>query len=300
MSNLFGNLSDDPRIQRQALISRFAAARSNLLLLVVFSAINLLMLATGSGTYFLFSASVPYLITDLGMFLCGMYPEEFYEGLEGMFFLDKSFFVIMLIISILILVIYLLCWLFSKKNKVGWLIGALVMFGIDTLVMFGNYGFSADMIIDIIFHIWVIVILVMGISSHYKLKKLPEEEVMIEGEFTDITDNGEVVEGTAAIEGEASSTPDSSPIRSADTDVKARILLEAELYGHFITYRRIKKTNELVIDGDVYDEYSAVAEMPHMLTATVGGHTFAAGLDNSYHSYILADGQTVKMKLRLI
>ena len=103
MSNLFGNLSDDPRIQRQALISRFAAARSNLLLLVVFSAINLLMLATGLGTYFLFSASVPYLITDLGMFLCGMYPEEFYEGLEGMFFLDKSFFVIMLIISILIL-----------------------------------------------------------------------------------------------------------------------------------------------------------------------------------------------------
>lgn len=204
MSNLFGNLSNDTGMQRQALVSKYSAARLNLLLLIVFSAINLLMLATNSGTYFLFSASVPYLITDLGMFLCGMYPEEFYEGLEGMFFFDKSFFVIMLIISILILVLYLLCWLFSKKNKVGWLIFALVMFSIDTLVMFGYYGFSPDMIVDIILHIWVIVILAMGINAHYKLKKLPKEEVMIEGEYTEIpTDEAPVEETTEECAAEA-------------------------------------------------------------------------------------------------
>ena len=54
MSNLFGNFNDDPRIQRQALASKYSAARSNLLLLVIFSAINLIMMATGTGTYFLF------------------------------------------------------------------------------------------------------------------------------------------------------------------------------------------------------------------------------------------------------
>ena len=283
--------------ERQQLVNSFNTARSNLLLLVIFSAINLLMLATNSGTYFLFSASVPYLLTDLGMFFCGMYPDEFYEGLEGMFFFNEAFFVIMLVISILILAVYLLCWLLSKKNKVGWLIAALAMFGIDTLVMFGYYGFSADMIIDIVFHVWVIVILVMGIKAHYQLKKLPEE--VIEAEFREVATEGENGEADA-IDGEKKAIADSTPLRPADTDVKARILLEAEIYGHRITYRRIKRTNELIIDGDVYGEYNALAEMPHMLTAIIDGHSFAAGMDNTSHSYILVDGQTVKTKMRFI
>ena len=80
MSNLFGNLSSDPRMQRQALISRYSAARTNLLLMIDFSLVNILMLATNSGMYFLFSASIPYFITDIGMTLCGKYPEEFYQG----------------------------------------------------------------------------------------------------------------------------------------------------------------------------------------------------------------------------
>ena len=62
MSKLFGDFNGDPRIQRQALVSKYSAARSNILLMVIFSAINLLMLATGAGTYFLFSASVPYIM----------------------------------------------------------------------------------------------------------------------------------------------------------------------------------------------------------------------------------------------
>ena len=110
MSQFFGNMSNDPRVERQALVSKYSAARSNLLLIVVFTALNLLLLATNSGTYFLFSASVPYLIGDLGMFLCGRYPDELYEGLEGMFFLDTSFFVIMMVIAFLILALYMLCW----------------------------------------------------------------------------------------------------------------------------------------------------------------------------------------------
>lgn len=200
MSNFYRNIGDDPRMQRQALVSKYSAARSNLILLVVFSFINLIMLATGAGSYFLFSASVPYVITGLGMFLCGMAPEEAYEGLDGMYFFDKSFFAVLFIISILIIALYLLCWLFSKNNKVKWLITALVLFGIDTLVMFIYYGISADMIIDIIFHIWVIVILAMGIDAHYKLKKMPVEETMIEAEYTEIPEEEFAGEATAAIE----------------------------------------------------------------------------------------------------
>ena len=292
MSNLFGNFNDDPRIQRQAMASKYSAARSNLLLLVIFSAINLIMMATGAGTYFLFSASVPYLITDLGMFFCGMYPEEAYEAFEGMYFLDKSFFFIMLAISALILVIYLLCWLFSKNGKVKWLKVALVLFSIDTLVMFAYYGLSISMIVDIIFHVWVIVIMVMGIKAHKQLKEMPEEEVMIEAEYRELPTGGEEYEENA--------TADSTPIRDVDKDVKARIFLETDYFNHTITYRRVKKTNELVIDGKVYDEYTALVETPHILTAVVDGHKIAVGIDNTSRSFINVDGQTVKTKLRLI
>ena len=292
MSNLFGNFNDDPKIQRQALKSKYNSARSNLLLLVIFSAINLLMLVANAGTYFLFSASVPYIITELGMFFCGMLPDEVYEGLEGMYFLDKSLFFIMLIISVLILVIYLLCWLFSKNGKVRWLKIALVLFCIDTLAMFAFYGFAISSIVDIIFHVWIIVILAMGIKSHKKFKEMPDEEPIIDAEYRELPANGE--------ETEKNINHDSTPLRPADTDVKARILLETDYFNHTITYRRVKKTNELVIDGKVYDEYTALVEMPHILTAVIDGHKIATGMDKTSRSFINVDGQTVKTKLRLI
>lgn len=294
MSNLFGNYANDPKMQRQLLTSRYSAARSNLLFMILFSVVNILMLASNSGMYFLFSASVTYLLTDLGMALCGMYPDEYYEGIEGIFFLDKAVFVVLLIISLLILAIYMLCWIFSKKNRCGFLIAALVLFSIDTVIMLLNYGFSS--IIDLVFHIWMIVILSMGISAHYKLKKLPAEDEMIEGEFTELPDDE-----AAAIEGEkANELHDSTALRPADLDAKARILLEYEAYGHKITYRRVKRTNELVIDGDVFGEYTALVEMPHMLTASLGGHTFAAGTDNTSHMYIVVDGRTAVQKMRIV
>ena len=289
MSKLFGDFNGDPRIQRQALVSKYNAARSNILLMVIFSAINLLMLATGAGTYFLFSASVPYIITDIGMFFCGMYPKEMYEEFEGMYFLDKSLFFILLAISALILVIYFLCWLFSKNGKVRWIKTALVLFSIDTLIMFAYYGIDLTMIIDIIFHIWLIVILVMGINAHKKVMKMPKEEDVIEAEYRELPNDGEEIVNH-----------DSTPLRLADTDVKARILLETDYFNHTITYRRVKKTNELVIDGKVYDEYTALVEKAHILTAVIDGHKIAVGIDNTSRSFINVDGETVKTKLRLV
>ncbi len=286
MANLFGNVSNAPQTQRQALVNKYSAARSNLLIVVAFSLVNILMLATNSGTYFLFSASVPYLLTDIGMALCGMYPPEYYEGLEGMYILDKSVFVILLVISLLILGVYLICWIFSKK-KCGFLITALVLFSIDTVVMLLSYGLSS--IVDLVFHVWIIVILSMGISAHFKLKKLPPEENVIEGEFNEISENGEANPALS----------DSVALRPVDPTVKARIFLEYEMYGYQITYRRVKRTNELVINGYVYAEYTALMETPHMLNANLGGHSFAAGMDGTgSRSIMMVDGITVKTKMR--
>ena len=161
---------------RQVLGSKFAGARHNLLLIVIFTAINIVLLVTNSNSYFLFSAYIPYLLVDFGMLLCGMYPGEIYvDEFAGMVFLDRSFFVILLIIAIVILALYLLCWFLSKQNKVGYLIFALVFFSIDTVLMLLLNGVATEMIIDIVFHGWVIYSLVNGIIAHRKLRQLPEE-----------------------------------------------------------------------------------------------------------------------------
>ena len=85
----------------------------------------------------------------------------------------------------------------------------------------------------------------------------------------------------------------------ADMDVKSRVFLEAQANGYTITYRRVKKTNQLVINGHVYDEYVAVAELPHVLSATLGGHRYEAGFTFNNITYIDVDGQRLAKKLRL-
>ena len=199
---LFENFSDDPRMQRQALESKYNAARSNLLAVAIFTVINIVMLATNAGGYFLFSANIPYMVTYFGMFLCGMFPDEFYADFEGMFFLNKSVFVVTLIISIVFIAFYFICWLLSKNGKTLWLKIALGLFIADSILML-VLGSAGSMIIDIIFHIWVIVILISGIKAKKQLSALPVEDVMIEVEYTDISDdNTPRTEYTDTTEGE--------------------------------------------------------------------------------------------------
>ena len=178
MGKLFHNdPTEQAASQRQELEARYSGARHNILLILAFTVINIILLVTNSNTYFLFSAYIPYVLADLGMFLCGMYPVEYYDAeFAGMDFLGKGFFAAMMVIAGVILVLYLLCWIFSKKQKMGWLIFALVFFCVDTGIMLLLNGISSDMIVDIIFHGWVIVSLFRGISACSKLKKLPEDQ----------------------------------------------------------------------------------------------------------------------------
>lgn len=171
------NRNQDAQPASQRLQSRYDSARHNLLLIVVFTTINLILLATNSNTYFLFSAFIPYAIVDLAMFLCGKYPAEYYGDITEYEFLDTSVLAVMLVIAVVLVVLYLLSWLLSKKGRVGWLIFALVFFALDTLLMLLG-GIEMGMILDIVFHGWVIISLTGGIIAHFKLKKLPPEETV--------------------------------------------------------------------------------------------------------------------------
>ncbi|MBQ8028597.1 MAG: hypothetical protein IJ262_04225 [Clostridia bacterium] len=276
---------------------RYNSSIVNLLLVVVFTAINVVLLVTNSNTYFLFSAFIPYFLADYGMYFCGMYPEEYYSDVPDMEFSQKSLFAITISIAVAILLLYFLCWYFSKKKKIGWLIFALVLFVVDTLAMLGFSGFSSDMILDIVFHVWVIASLVGGIVNFKKLKKLPEasaensteEEIKTEGETE-----------ASEYQNNFENQMNSDILRMADTDVKERKLLEAEKNGYRIVYRRVKKTNELVINGRVYDEYVALAEFPHVLKAVIDGHKIEVKYDSVGFMYIFFDGEELAKKLRLI
>lgn len=178
--SFFNRSNNQEMSERQQLTNRFNVARANLLLVIAFSVINIALLLCGSDSYFLFSASIPYYAVFMGMLLCGKLPEGYYSELTDVQFWDDSFFTGMLILALAILSLYLLSWIFSKKNRAGWLIFALVIFSADTIGMFWFNGFSVDSIFDILFHAWVLYYLISGLSACNKLKKLPEESVAAE------------------------------------------------------------------------------------------------------------------------
>lgn len=286
MAKLFNKTTNTaPSSPREILQNKYNSSRANLLLIIAFTVINIVLLFVDGSSYFLFSIFVPYFIAFIGMLLTGKLPQEVYEdGWDGLEFFNDTVLYVMLFFAAAILLVYLLSWIFSRKSRVGWLIFALVLFCIDTALLFLIQGIDFQTIIDIIFHIWVIVSLTSGIFAHFKLRKMPEEEPADE-------ENGEATEETA---------PQSTPVlRIADLDAKCKVLLEAEKDSFVITYRRVKKVNELVINNVVYDEYEAIIESAHNLCAVVSNRTIEAGYDG-LRSYIKVDGEIIAKKLRLI
>lgn len=175
--------------ERYTLENKYNTTRYNLLLVIGFTLINIVLLVTNSDRYFLFSAYIPYTVATLGMILCGKYPLEYYGGgsLSDYNFMDQTAFVGFIALAIILVALYVLAYVFSKKLRPGWLIFALVIFILDTLFMFIDAGIQTDMIIDYLFHIWVIVSLAIGMSAGYKLKKLPPEEEKLAEEAETVT-----------------------------------------------------------------------------------------------------------------
>lgn len=174
---LFNKSENQPQESRQdKLLGRFASARSTLLAVVAFTAINIVLLLTNANTYFLFSAFIPYALVEVAMALCGKFPAEYYEGLTDFEFMDSSVLIVTVVIAAVMLALYLLSWLLSKKPRVGWLIFSLVFFVLDTVMMLLWGGEDFTTVMDLLFHGWVLISLVGGISAYFKLKKLPPEQ----------------------------------------------------------------------------------------------------------------------------
>ena len=178
---LFKNNQNTQQISQRALYEgKYNSARANLLAVILFTLVNIVLVLTNSNRYFLFSAFIPYIIAGVGMEICGKLPAEYYAEYGSMEpFFDNTVFAVMIGIAALFIVIYLLCWLLSKKYKVAWLVVAMVLFALDTVSMLLLSGDLSDSVIDIVFHVWVIYYLISGISAYKKLKDLPEEEEQV-------------------------------------------------------------------------------------------------------------------------
>ena len=121
--------------------------------------VNMVLLVLQADVMLLFSATVPYYAVAFGMALG-----------------SSSFLGGCICFAAIILLVYLLCWMFSKKHY-GWMIAALVLFVLDSFFMVRLYLSLEDFsgILDVVIHVWVLYYLVIGVKYGHQLKKMPEE-----------------------------------------------------------------------------------------------------------------------------
>lgn len=154
------------------LAAKAKSGRHSLLLIIIFTIINLVMILADSGTYFLFSASVPYYVTLL--------LKAIENGFSDGAWVNGPATIAALVFSFIVLTLYFLCWLLSDKHR-GWLTAALVMFVVDTAAMLVFtmllYDNPMSNVVDLIFHVWAIVELFQAARARKKLQNMPFPEV---------------------------------------------------------------------------------------------------------------------------
>ncbi|MDE5996549.1 MAG: hypothetical protein K2G56_06485 [Eubacterium sp.] len=152
----------------EKLKKRVNTAKHTIILVAALTIVNTILIAVNADLVFTFSAYVPQLVT----FNFADMDAEMQAN---------SYLYIGIAIAILMALIYLALW-FGAKKKAGFLIVALVLFGIDTAVLLYDLTsyFEASYLIDVAFHAWVIYDLDIGISANSKLKKLTVEETLIQ------------------------------------------------------------------------------------------------------------------------
>ena len=153
---------DPAAIKQQAL--KFNQARGNLLAVIIFTALNLVLTACNANLYLLFSATMPQFVFAIG------------QGLAQQFE-SNIFLFIGLVIAVLVLTIYLICW-FCSKRKRAFMLGALIFFAIDTVLFLFlalSDGFEASYLLDIFFHGWVLFYLINGVIAWSKLRGVQPE-----------------------------------------------------------------------------------------------------------------------------
>lgn len=158
----------------------YNGARINLLVAMLLTVLNCVLALTGADVYYLFSIAFPYAMVFDGAMSCGLvYSLDEYRSLYedmAMDFLPMTYLYVMLAIAGVSLLVYLLCWIFSKKH-VGWLVAATVLLVLDSAFLVFWYEVDLSMLLDYLFHAWVLIIFVRGLWAHSRLKHLKKRQL---------------------------------------------------------------------------------------------------------------------------
>ncbi len=157
-----GRVQRPPKGSRGAYEDTYTRSRSNLLLVMGFTLINIIFALLGQGSYFLFSATVPYFVALIGR-----------AGFDE--YGSSAFLIIAGVIALVMLGVYFLFWCITKRHR-KWMDAATVCFGLDCVGLVFLFGLDVSMIIDYAFHVYVMYYLVTGSIAAHKLAKMPPEE----------------------------------------------------------------------------------------------------------------------------
>lgn len=165
--NILGGvfIMDASIITNQAV--KFKKARDNLIWIIIVTIINLFLIALDASFYFPFSINAPQTFYGLGSAFAAETQNNVYIGVG-------------IIIALVIIALYLLFWFLSKRNR-AFIIGALVLFGIDSigvLLLFLSSGMDTYFIIDLVFHVWILYYLITGTMAWYKLRGISDKEII--------------------------------------------------------------------------------------------------------------------------
>ena len=139
--------------------------RNALLVILAVTLLNQFLLMIGLNYHFLFSSAVPYYLNWLGKELAA-------NGDMGVF---KA---IAVILTMLMYVAYIACWLLSAQRR-EWMLAALGLYGIDTLllVIFSMTLLEnpASCLFEILTHLVGLWLLYVAVGASNRLSKMPRK-----------------------------------------------------------------------------------------------------------------------------
>jgi hypothetical protein len=142
----------------------FEKSRNNLLSVIIFTVINLILTYFDAGVNFLFSATLPQFVFEIG--------KAINSEMES-----NVLIIVGLIIAFIIIVPYFIFWILARRVRVLILV-ALIFFSIDSLLLLYlifNMEFNFSVLLEIAFHVWILYYLINGVKAWYKLRSINTE-----------------------------------------------------------------------------------------------------------------------------
>ncbi|MFA5561539.1 MAG: hypothetical protein WDA00_02730 [Eubacteriales bacterium] len=139
---------------RQKLLTQARTARLNILVMMVFTVLNLVLYIARTDSFFLFSAYVPYLV----LVFCDAH----------------GVLAIGIVLGLLLTLLYLPPFLLSGK-KAYWFYVVGAAFALDTLVMLYVEIVLGETfpLLNLVFHLWVMYYCVAGVRAARTLSRMP-------------------------------------------------------------------------------------------------------------------------------